>query len=178
MQAHLRRQHQLLTNRIARLRAMLTAVGYEMEARKMGIALTPEERFELFGDWPGQEYEEEAEQRWGESEPYQESQRRVAGYSKEQWLQIKAEVQAVDEGLAGLLKSGADPDGIATMDLVEQHRRHITRWFYDCDVAMHRGLGDMYVNDPRFRQRYEDIAVGLAEFTRTAIDANADRQSG
>jgi hypothetical protein len=33
----------------------------------------------------------------------------------------------------------------------------------------------MFVSDPRFRARYEDIAPGLAEYVAAAIGANADR---
>ncbi len=42
---HLRRQHDLLTARIERLQKMAAAVEHAMEARTMGINLTPEERF-------------------------------------------------------------------------------------------------------------------------------------
>src|SRR5690348_1491296 len=48
--AHLRRQHRLLRERIERTQAMVAAVEKEMEARSMGISLTPEEKFELFGE--------------------------------------------------------------------------------------------------------------------------------
>lgn len=43
---------------------------------------------------------------------------------------------------------------------------------------MHRCLGELYVSDPRFTASYDDAfeAPGLAQWVRTAIDANADRQ--
>jgi MerR family transcriptional regulator, thiopeptide resistance regulator len=44
-EAHLRRQHRLLRDRLERTQAMVAAVEKEMEARSMGISLTPEERF-------------------------------------------------------------------------------------------------------------------------------------
>ena len=44
----------------------------------MGINLTPEEKFEVFGDKDPEQYAEEAEQRWGGTEAYAESQRRAA----------------------------------------------------------------------------------------------------
>ncbi len=62
------------------------------------------------------------------------------------------------------------------MDLAEEHRQHISRWFYDCSLEIHRGLGDMYVADPRFTSTYEAIAPGLAQYVRDAVHANADRQ--
>ena len=43
---------------------------------------------------------------------------------------------------------------------------------------MHRGLADLYVSDARFTRTYEDQAPGLAQYTRDAIHANADRQEG
>ena len=60
---HLRRQHRLLRERRARDAALLGAIEREMEARKMGISLTPEEQFEIFGTDKIAEYTEEARQR-------------------------------------------------------------------------------------------------------------------
>ena len=48
---HLRRQHRLLRQRIERLREMVTAIEYLLEAQTMGISLSPEEKFEVFGDF-------------------------------------------------------------------------------------------------------------------------------
>ncbi|PIM65711.1 MerR family transcriptional regulator, partial [Streptomyces sp. JV178] len=59
--AHLRRQHELLTARIEKLQKMAAAVEHAMEARKMGINLTPEERFEVFGDKDPEQHAKEAE---------------------------------------------------------------------------------------------------------------------
>jgi MerR family transcriptional regulator, thiopeptide resistance regulator len=172
---HLRRQHRLLTERIERLQRMTTAVEYEMEARQVGISMTPEERLEVFGDFRPEYHEAEAEERWGETDAYRESQRRVSSYTKQDWTRIKAEAEAIDERLADLLSSGAAAESEAAMDAAEQHRRHITRWFYDCTSEIHVGLADLYVADPRFKTRYEAIAPGLAEFVRAAVTANAAR---
>src|SRR5215211_3246625 len=92
---HLRRQRGLLTERIGRLSAMVEAIDYEMEARKMDIKLTPEERFEVFGDFRPEDHAEEAERRWGETDSYKESNRRVSKYTKEDWLTLKAEAEEV-----------------------------------------------------------------------------------
>ncbi|MCB0916866.1 MAG: TipAS antibiotic-recognition domain-containing protein, partial [Actinobacteria bacterium] len=56
------------------------------------------------------------------------------------------------------------------------HRRHINDRFYDVSYALHQGLGEMYVTDPRFTRTYEDLAPGLAAYVKAAIDANAARQ--
>src|SRR5262249_40793739 len=96
---HLRRQHRILTEKIARLQEMAAAVERAMEARRMGINLTPEEKFELFGpEYEG--YEAEAEQRWGDTEVWRQSQQRVSQYTKEDWIRIKAEGDDLNRRLA------------------------------------------------------------------------------
>jgi DNA-binding transcriptional MerR regulator len=172
---HLRHQRGLLTERIERLRAMVAAIDHEMEAKTMGIQLTPEERLEVFGSFNPEDYAEEAEQRWGGTEAYRQSQRRVATYTKEDWLRIKAEEKEVRANLAAAFAAGSGPDSDEALAAAEAHRRHISKWFYDCSHETHRGLGEMYVNDERFRAHYDALAPGLAQFIREAAHANADR---
>jgi len=173
--SHLRRQHALVRQRIERLNQVLTHIEHEMEAEKMGISLTPEEQFELFGDWPGEEYAAEAEQRWGESPAWAQSQGRTAAYGPQDWAAIKAEAEQIEGAFAAALAAGVPASDERATDLAQAHREHLQRWFYDCPPAMHRGLGDLYVSDPRFAAHYDERADGLAQYVRDAIHANADR---
>ncbi|MEU6194199.1 MerR family transcriptional regulator [Streptomyces sp. NPDC047061] len=173
--AHLRRQHELLTARIERLQKMAEAVEHAMEARRMGINLTPEERFEVFGDKDPEQYAEEAEQRWGGTEAYAESQRRAARYTKGDWQRMKAEVDDWSARYAALVNAAEPPTGEQAMDMAEEHRRHISLWFYDCPHEMHRCLAAMYVSDERFKAFYDAMAPGLAAHLKEAIEANAAR---
>jgi len=175
-EAHLRRQHALLRDRLERTSAMVAAVEKEMEARAMGISLTPEERFEVFGDHDPAQYEAEVEERWGETEAYAQSKRKTAAYSKEDWLRIKAEGEDVERRFAEALQAGVPADSPQAMDIAEEHRQQITRNFYDCPPDMHAGLGRMYVEDERFTAHYEQRAPGLAQYVSTAVQANAARQ--
>lgn len=175
-QKHLRRQHALLSHRIAELQRMAAAVETAMEARRMGINLTPEEKFEVFGDKDPEQYAEEAERRWGGTDTYAESQRRAAGYTKEDWQRMKAEADSWAERYRALLEAGEPATGERAMDMAEEHRLHISGWFYECGYEMHRCLGEMYVADPRFKAFYESMRPGLAEHLREAIDANAGRR--
>ncbi len=172
---HLRRQRDRLNARVARLQALAEAVNGELEARIMGIALTAEERFEVFGEFKPEQYAEEVRDRWGHSEAHRESIRRSAGYDKADWLGIKDASSAIEKGFADLLAEGGSPTSIKAMDLAESHRLNMSRWFYDCDAEMHRGLAEMYIADPRFAAHYEEIALGLAQFVYDAIQANANR---
>jgi DNA-binding transcriptional MerR regulator len=175
---HLRRQHRLLRERRARDRALMDAIEKEMEARAMGISLTPQEQFEVFGTGKLGEYADEARQRWGETDAWQQSQRRAAAYTKDDWIAVKAEADAGLSGFAEALRAGEPAAGPAAMDLAEAHREHISRWFYDCGYDMHRGLAEMYLCDARFRAGYDKVAPGLARYVHDAILANAERGQG
>lgn len=172
---HLRRQHALLVERMERLRKMVEALELMMEAQQMGIQLTPEERFEVFGDFNPEDYEAEAEQRWGDTEAYRESQRRAASYTKEDWLRIRGEMEAHSRRMVEAMHGGVAAGSPEAMDLAEEHRQQINRWFYECSHEMHRGLADMYVNDHRFTENIDAYGSGLAAYLREAILANAAR---
>jgi MerR family transcriptional regulator, thiopeptide resistance regulator len=175
-EAHLRRQHALLRDRLERTGAVLAALEKEMEARSMGISLTPEEKFELFGPNYSEDYEREAEERWGDTEAWAQSARRTAAYTKDDWVAIKTEADDVMTRFAAAMRAGSAADSAEAMDVAEDHRQHITRWFYDCPPGMHAGLGRMYVEDERFAATYEQVAPGLAQYVSTAVQANAARQ--
>ncbi|MFD9333615.1 MerR family transcriptional regulator [Streptomyces sp. NPDC060028] len=173
---HLRRQHALLSDRIDRLQQMAKAVEHAVEARNMGINLTPEEKFEVFGEFDPDQYAAEAEQRWGATDAYKESARRAASYTKADWLRIQHQAQDVNRRLAALLDSGAAADSEQAMDLAEEHRGWISGNHYDCPYEMHTCLGEMYVADERFTAHYDAVRPGLAVFLRDAIMANAVRK--
>ncbi|MDI1463627.1 MerR family transcriptional regulator [Catellatospora sp. KI3] len=171
--AHLRRQHELLTARIRRMQEMVTAIEFAMEASKVGIQLTPEERFEVFGDFDPDDHAEEAERRWGGTDAYKESARRTAQYSKEDWLRHKAANEDWGGRFTALMDSGAAADSAAAMALAEEHRQLISQWFYECSYEIHTGLADMYLADERFTATYEAIKPGMTRFLHDAIHANA-----
>ena len=175
--AHLRRQRELLLSQREQVDAMVAAIDKELEARKMGMNLTPAEQLEVFGTGKaGGEWADEAEQRWGDTDAYRESQRRAAGYGKDDWARIKAEADENVQALAAALRAGQPAGGPVAGGLAEAHRQHISRYFYDCGYAAHRGLAEMYLADPRFTAAYDEVEPGLARYVHDAIVANADRR--
>lgn len=171
--AHLRRQHELLTGRIKRMQEMVTAIEFAMEAKKVGVNLTPEERFEVFGEFNPDDYTEEVERRWGGTDAYKESSRRTARYTKDDWLRNKQENEDWGRRFTALMNSGAPADSPEAMDLAEEHRQLISRWFYECSYEIHTGLADMYLADDRFTATYEALKPGMTQYLHDAIHANA-----
>ncbi|MFD9128858.1 MerR family transcriptional regulator [Kitasatospora sp. NPDC059571] len=175
---HLRRQRELIGDRIRHLQDLAAAVERAMEAQRMGMQLTPEEKFEVFGEDYQESWEQEAEQRWGGTDAWAESQRRTGGYSKADWQRIKEAMDDLNARLGEAFTTGVAADSEQAAALAEEHRRHIGDNFYACPHAMHRCLGEMYVADPRFTATYDKVAPGLARWLRDAIVANADRAEG
>ncbi|MFI7461915.1 MerR family transcriptional regulator [Nonomuraea sp. NPDC049646] len=172
---HLHRQQQLLTRKAQRLHQVITNVERAIQAHTHRIPLTPQERFDVFGDFTPEDHDAEVQRRWGHTDTHAESRRRVATYTKTDWLRLTAEATAIDDDMRAAHTRGLAPDHPDVMDIAERHRAHITRWFYDCPPELHRGLGDLYATDPRFTATYDDRAPGLAAYYRQAIHANARR---
>lgn len=176
--AHLRRQRELLMGQRDQADAMVAAIDKELEARKMGLQLTPEEQLEIFGtDKAGGEWADEARERWGETDEYRESRHRTAGYTKDDWARIKAEADGRVQEFADAMRAGMPADSAAAMDAAERHRRHIRENFYDCGYPVHECLAQTYVGDPRFTADYDSVEPGLAQYVHDAILANSARRN-
>ena len=171
----LERQRELLEARAEHLVTLMEAVDRAVRGERTGTTMTNEEMLEVFGDFDPAEYEEEARERWGESDAYQQSAARTARYTKQDWETIKAENDAIYAQFLGLMADGEAADGGAAMNVAEEHRTHITKWYYDCSKAIHAGLGQMYVMDARFKENIDKAGEGLAEYMAAAIAANAAR---
>ncbi|MFG1710256.1 TipAS antibiotic-recognition domain-containing protein [Nonomuraea sp. M3C6] len=141
------------------------------------LNLTADERAELFGDFNPDGHAAEAEQRWGGTQAWTDSMRRTSTFTKEDWKRFMGEAAEIANRMAEAMRAGAPADGDLAMDLAEEHRAHITRWCYDCSYEIHRGLGDLYVTDPRFTTIFDRTAPGLAAYFQAAITANATRHN-
>ena len=117
--------------------------------------MTNEEMLDVFGDFDPAEHAAEAEERWGGTDAYRESVTRTAAYTKDDWTTISREADAINAGFLELMAAGDPADGEAAAALVDRHRAHITKWFYECTPEIHRGLGEMYSADPRFRKNID-----------------------
>lgn len=178
---HLRRQRAAVMSGLDEMRDLVTAIDRALEKEGSGMKMTTQERKELFGDdyadhFPD-EYANEAQQRWGDTEAWKQSQERTREYTQQDWLQVKAESDAVDAAFVTAFDTGEPATSLAAMDAAELHRTSVER-FYDCPHEFQRHLGDLYLTDPRFTAFYEDRRTGLTRYVRDAIHANADRHAG
>ena len=169
-------QRELLRERQHRTERIIAGVDRALEAMEEERQMARTEMFEGLEDFDHEQYGDEARERWGRTRAYKESMRRTRRYSKDDWARIKAEAEDVMARLSTLLEEGAHAASRAARELAEEHRCHIDRWFYPCSHAMHAGLAEMYVADPRFTEYFEKRGQGLATFFRDAILANTARR--
>ena len=171
----LRMQGRMLKDKSAQLALMAEAVEAAIDATKGGVTLDADDMFEVFGEFDPKEYENEAEERWGSTDAYKESARRTARYTTGDWQRFKEESEAINAAIAAAMDAGLPADSAEAMDAVDRHRLLIDKWFYPCPPAMHCGLAEMYIADPRFAANYEKIHEGMALYVHDAILANATR---
>ncbi len=174
-EAALLRQRELLEAQHDRLLTMIEAVDKAVIAERTGIRMSSEEMLEVFGDFDPAEYEVEARERWGDSAAYQQSTQRTARYTKQDWEAIKAENDALYGRFLDLMAAQEPASSAAAMDVAEEHRAHISKWYYDCSKEIHAGLGEMYIADARFTANIDKAGSGLAAYMSAAIAANAER---
>ena len=129
------------------------------------------------GSDPG-EYEAEAREHWGGTDAYQESARRTAAYTEEDWEQMGREADEINAAFLVLMEAGAPADSAEAMALAERHRSHISKWFYECTPEIHTGLGALYVADSRFTENIDKAGEGLARYLSDAIAANHSPAAG
>ncbi|MEV0176322.1 MerR family transcriptional regulator [Streptomyces sp. NPDC050803] len=170
-----------LSEEIGRLKRLAEVAEQAIEVQQTGVSLTPEERFEVFGEIGFDlSYATEAQLKWQDSDGQRESMARAAAHSKEDWRQLMGEAAAWRAELLGAFDEGEPADGERAMDLAEEHRLHIARWFTSCPPDMHCRIADDFAADPRAfalvvppsQQR-----PGLAAYLCKAVHANAARRT-
>lgn len=170
--AALLRQRQQLQQRAAHARDMIRAIDVALQKLNGDHTMNAKN---LFDGFDPAKYEAEAQARWGHTDAYQESASRTRHHSPEDWQRIKTETSDLYRRIAALLQSGAAPTSPEAMELAEEHRLQIDRWFYACSHAMHENLGPMYVADARFSDEIDAHGAGTAAFLAAAIAANSKR---
>jgi hypothetical protein len=117
------------------------------------------------------EYEQEAQERWGNTDAYKQSRARTSKYSHEDFAKAKVDQEAATEAFLFCFGNNKSINSPETQKAVVAHRDAISKWFYDCSPEMQENLALMYVTDERFKKYYDDRARGLAQYVHDAIMA-------
>ena len=164
-------QREVLLGKVDHLHRMLRAVDSLIERIDMGEKLTPEQRAEILGkDW-NPEWDNEAKNRWGNTSDWVASRQYQESQTAEELESDKARIDAVEEKIASAIQRDVDPRSAEAIALADEYRRALT--WYNVTPAKHVLIARGYVEDSRFRDRFESRQAGMAEWLKDAIDANA-----
>lgn len=133
--------------------------------------MSDDELFDAFWEKHEKEYLPEVEQRWGDTDAYKQSKERTKHLTKEDYKRMMKDADGFMKKLASLIDKGPKDTEVQTM--IGQHYESL-RTFYDPSPELYRGLGQMYVEDPRFRAYYEKYDPRMPEFMRDSMALYCD----
>lgn len=132
--------------------------------------------YEGFSRAAAERWEAEAAARWGGGRAYGESRRRLKALGQEGFRRLRARGEGLEAEFAALYHSGAAPADPEARELAGRWAAYVNE-YYAAGPSEIAGLGRLYAEHPEFRERYEAMAPGLADWLRDALAAWAGRKS-
>ena len=171
---HLERQRRLLVDRASHLRRIIGAVDEMLEEMSMndGKNTTMDARAaaEKFGGGWRQDFADEAEARWGDTEAWEQSQQANANRTEEEWAQMYADQEALVAKLAQAIGDDVAPDSELGREVSALHRAGVEK-HYECGHGRQVILARMYLVDERFHEAYGGVEP--TKWLVAAIEADA-----
>ncbi len=126
--------------------------------------------FDVFDKNEIEKYKAEVIAKWGNTKAYQEyAQKDIAG-EEVRYDKSANELMAIFSELGGL--KHLTPDSHEVQKKISELQKFITDHYYVCTNEILKGLGQMYVDDERFRKNIDRAGGdGTAEFVSRAISA-------
>lgn len=174
MSEALRDQRKLIEFKKTRLTKLVQTIDKTLKKINKQTTMKDEELYGNFSKEETERYTEEARQKWGNTEAFKQSEVRVKKMGKEGLKRVLEESGKLTLEIAECMKSGEPAIGEKAQKLIARHYDGL-RAFYEPNLEMYRGLAEMYVADDRFKQNYEKVAPGLAEYVREAMTAYCDK---
>ena len=169
--AILRNQRELLLRKVSHMQELIHAVDTLLTAETMeeGKTMSTEDKIALFGEnWPV--YNEEARERWGDTEDWAANQKKIAQMNKEEILAAKQMGEDFQQMLIDAHSRSVAPGSQEAQEVVDKHMATISPY-----MPMSRSkqviLARMYVADERFAQAYGDSRQYLLELIEAQAEA-------
>jgi MerR family transcriptional regulator, thiopeptide resistance regulator len=169
LQAH-RASLQERSNRLGTLIRTIDGTVNYLEGKQ---DMNNEEFFEGWTEEKQPQFEQEIRQKYGEHAMDEVID--WNSYTKVKKAIIMAEGEANMQSMAFLMY--LPPNSLEVQEAVARWHQHM-KYFYDPSIERMRGLGQMYVDDPRFNTMYEKVRKGLALFMKQAINVYCDGLEG
>lgn len=158
----------LITLKKERLEKLLHTIDKTINTLNKNKPMNNDELFSSFSLQQIEKYTNEAKEKWGHTEAFKQSQKRVGKMSKSEIKKISDEQIELAQNIAEYMKSKLSTESIKTQKLIEKHYNQL-RYFYEPTKEIYKGLADIYVSDPRFKLYFENISLGLAQYMHDAM---------
>ena len=161
------------------LELLISNLTKTIAASKGEIAMSDKEKFEGLK----QKMLEENEQKYGAeirekygSEAVEASNRKFSAMTPEQHREIEELTAELNQTLRAAFEQG-DPAGVLAQQACALHKKWLGYFWSSYSKEAHRGLGQMYVDDPRFTAYYDGITPGCTPFFRDALNIFCKEES-
>lgn len=166
-------QRRLIEIKKARLTHLIKTIDKTINTLRKKTTMSDKELYSGLSKEEQKKYEQEAKERWGNTDAYKQSVERVNKMSKKEMAKIQEGSHKLLLNIVMNMNKGADSGEIQS--LIDTHYNNL-RSFYEPNPEIYRGLASMYVDDPRFTAYYEKYASGLAKFMHDAMNIYCDAQ--
>lgn len=162
----LARHRQELGGRVKAMQAQLATVDQLINDAQKGTVDMDAMKKYLGDNIP--EFQQEAEQRWGDTAEWAQSQEVLSQMGEEDFARLQRQQEEFAADLVAARDNGVAPGSPKAVELVERHRAMIGQW-YEATASRQLILARMYVADPRFHEAYS----GARDYLLELVEAHA-----
>lgn len=114
-------------------------------------------------------YQAEVKQKWGATNAYEEYEKITKNYSKDKWKELSLEMNNIFKSFSDCMINKESFCSEKTQSLVKKLQNYITNNYYTCTNEILYGLGQMYINDERFKENIDQHYEGTSYYVYDAI---------
>lgn len=162
-----------LNNQKIRIELLIQNVNKTICSLKGETVMSDKEKFEGFKkdliEKNEEQYGLEIREKYGD-ESVNASNAKLANMSEEQWQKQQDLTNKLNEKLKEAIKTN-NPGGKIAQEVCDLHHQWLCMFWQDgmYSKEAHLSLGQMYVEDERFKKYYDEIEEGAAEFLYEAL---------
>jgi len=153
------------------IETLITNVEKTIVASRGGCGMNNKEKFEGFKQnlvvENEKKYGKETREKFGD-DVMDDSNAKTMGLTKEQYEKREALSEEINDLLMKAFEEG-DPSSELAQKVCALHRAWLEYFWKNYSKEAHLGVAQTYVDDPRFKKYYDNIAAGCAEFLYSAL---------
>ncbi|MDR2833384.1 MAG: MerR family transcriptional regulator [Streptococcaceae bacterium] len=165
-----------LTQKAARLNRIIEMTQKTIDELHGGKEMKDKEKFEAFKDKMIQdneeEYGKEVREKYGDKQ-MEAAMKQVKGMTAEKYQESEHLRELMAQKLKKAVEEKMSPDSEFVQEIADLHKQWLMIFYPKYSKPYHRGLGEMYLADERFKAHYEEIIVGATELLNAAIQIYA-----